>query len=776
MFVGHLLLLMKRILVTTFAATALILCTLINAPAQEEARAAWQITKFDITANVQQAERSLDCTAILNATNVGRGAGVSFTFRIAGKVIIKTVTVAGAAANFRAVQESYGNLQRITITVSPAAAPGAALVINLNYTVPVESNSGLAAISPVGSQFLPLSFWYPMPNTPFTLRGADTAPFRLVVNGANVVSSGVEKSSQGPTVYEQSLFAQPFFVQGEWDKVEGQGDAKNITAFLPRGATADEKKQAELLLTLTANARSYFTGLLGPVADTPIRLVAVRRGSGFSDGGTVLLDYGAFRRSKTDSTTALSISEAIARLWIGGQTAVRGEGGGLLREALARYLAAQFIEKQFGTEAAKAELLRERLAYSTVARKDGPLARVTPLESTYFSAVPNKGAMVWRLVANAAGPAALLSTLKELLQTGKQNTSGLSLAEFRAALVSRSNDRLKVLLDQQLDQVTDLDLMVGLPQQRGAEWVAAVRNLGSIDAATTVRATAASGEQLTVEVIVPAKNFGEAVFKTPARLVRVEIDPDKLYPQLDYANDTAPRMRDVQDGLAEAARQFGAQDYVKAETIAREILTSVPNMQEARIFVGRALLAQNRLDDAEKVFRSALDEPLPTPAAIAWANVGLGEIALKKGQQGPEALRRFDNAVRADAEYASSLAARAGRIRAEPATNSFPVDPTVSSFMSQLDQAILSGKKTELESRVVSGELVRFIGGLVGTQPEIWQTRVVRTEQLDANLVAADVAIVSKQLGVQHAGTAVFVLARNGGGWKLSAIELFEVN
>lgn len=766
---------MKRILATTLTATALILCTLVNALAQEEVRAAWQITKFDITANVQQAERALDCTAILNATNVGRGTGVSFTFRIASKATIKTVTVAGATANFRAVQESYGNLQRITITLSPAAAPGAALVITVNYSVPVESNSGLAAISPVGSQFLPLSFWYPMPNTPFTLRGADTAPFRLVVNGANVVSSGVEKSSQGPTIYEQSLFGQPFFVQGEWEKVEGQGDAKNIAVWLPRGATAEEKKQAELLLTLTASALSYFTGLLGPLTETPIRLVAMRRGSGFSDGGTVLLDYGAFRRSKTDSTTAVSISEAIARLWIGTQTAVRGEGGGLLREALARYLAAQFIEKLFGREAARAELLRERLAYSTVARKDGPLARVTPLESTYFSAVPNKGAMVWRLVANAVGPEAFLSTLKELLQTGRQNAGGISLVAFRAALVARSGDRLKVLLDQQLDQVTDLDLMVGLPQQRGAEWVAAVRNLGSTDVATTVRATAASGEQLTVDVIVPAKNFSEAVFKTPAKLVRVEIDPDKLYPQLDYANDTAPRARDVQDGLAEATRQFGAQDYVKAEAIAREILSSVPNMQEARILVGRALLAQNRMDDAEKVFRLALDEPLPTPAAIAWANVGLGEIALKKAQ-GTDAARRFDNAVKADAEYGSSLAARAGRIRAETAANSLPVDATVRSFMTQLDQAILSGKKTELESRVISGELVRFIGGLVGTQPEIWQTRVLRTEQLDANLVAADVAIESKQLGVQHAGTAVFVLTRSGGGWKLSAIELFEVN
>jgi hypothetical protein len=766
---------MKRIVVATLIATAIVLSALANASAQEEARAAWQITKFDITANVQQAERVLDCTAILTATNVGRGSGVSFTFRIANKATIKSVTVGGAAANQRAVQESYGNLQRVTVSLSPAAAPGASLVININYTIPVESNSGLAAISAIGSQFLPLSFWYPMPNTPFTIRGADTAPFRLTVNGTNVVSSGIEKSSQGPTVYEQSLFAQPFFVQGEWDKVEGQGDAKNITVFLPRGASADEKKQADSLLTLTASARSYFTTLLGPLAETPIRLVAVRRGSGFSDSGTVLLEYGAFRRSKTDSNTALLISEAVARLWIGGQTAVRAEGGGLLREALPRYLATQFIEKQFGRDAARAEQLRERLAYSTVARKDGPLSRVTPLESTYFSSVPNKGAMVWRLVANAVGQDGFISSLKDLLQTNKQNATGISLSSLRAALVARSGERMKVLFDQQLDQLTDLDLMVGVPQQRGAEWVTALRNLGSIDAATSVRATSATGEQLTVDVVVPAKNFGEAIFKTPAKLVRVEVDPEKLYPQLDYANDTAPRVRDVQEGLADATRQFGAQDYVKAETIAREILTIAPNMQEARILAGRALLGQNRLDDAEKVFRQALDEPLPTPSAIAWANVGLGEIALKKGQ-GTEAARRFDNAVRADAEYASSLAARAGRIRAETAANTLQVDAAISGFLKQLDQVILSGKKAELESRVVSGELVRFISGLVGTQPEVWQTRVLRTEQLDANLVAADVAIESKQLGVSHAGTAVFVLARTGGVWKLAAIELFEVN
>jgi hypothetical protein len=103
------------------------------------------------------------------------------------------------------------------------------------------------------------------------------------------------------------------------------------------------------------------------------------------------------------------------------------------------------------------------------------------------------------------------------------------------------------------------------------------------------------------------------------------------------------------------------------------------------------------------------------------------------------------------------------------------VDASAQTFIAQLTGAILSGKKAELESRVVPGELVRFINGLVGTQPEMWETKVIRTELLDANQLAADVTIRAKQLGRESAGTAVLVLSRTGGTWKLSGVELFEV-
>ena len=87
----------------------------------------------------------------------------------------------------------------------------------------------------------------------------------------------------------------------------------------------------------------------------------------------------------------------------------------------------------------------------------------------------------------------------------------------------------------------------------------------------------------------------------------------------------------------------------------------------------------------------------------------------------------------------------------------------------------MSGKKAELESRIISGELVKFARGIIGTQPETWETHVLRTEQLDAGLMAVDVSIRAKQLGREGSGTALLLLSRTANGWKLSGIDLFEV-
>lgn len=746
----------------------------VGTPAQEEARAAWQVTNFDVTVNNLGTERALTARAVLTLRNIGRGAGSTLTLRINSKAEIKSVTVGSATAGHRSLPEPRGNAQRVTITLASAIAPNDTITATVEYRLPVEENSGLAAISPVNSQFLPTSLWYPAPNTAFAVRGADYAPFRLIVNGGSAVSSGVEKSASGNSVFEQRLNAQPFFVVGSWDRIDGAGNAKEIMAFLPKGVGEDERRQAESLIALAAEARAFYAAMFGPAPDIPVRLVAAKRGAGFDDAGTLLITEGAFRRRKIDAATALGISEAMARLWIGGETAVRGEGHGVVREGLARFFATLFLEKQFGAEAAAEERARQRLAYASIARRDAPLSRTTPFEPTYFSSISNKGAMVWRLVDNLLGREAFISTVRGLLTAGKTDADGFSLSRFRLALAERGGAPLKNILDKELDQPTDMDLMAGLPQPQAGQWVVALRNLGSFEAKVSVAATTANGQRLLKEATIPAQDFAQVVFQSPTNIVRAEVDPDKLYPQLDYANDSSPRTAEGAASLGEAMRLFGTQDYAKAEALARQLLIGAPRLQEARALLARALVSQNKIEEAEREFRQLMDEKLPTAATLAWASIGLGEIALRRGQA-KDAARLFNDAVRADAEYASTLTARAARIRAEAAAGSVPVDASVKAFIGQLDAAIRSGRTAEIATMVVPGELARFVRGAVGTQPEIWQTNVLRTEQLDANQIAVDVAMQTKQLGAEHAGTAVFILARVGSGWKLTAIEFFEV-
>ncbi|MDQ3806350.1 MAG: hypothetical protein M3416_21285, partial [Acidobacteriota bacterium] len=115
-------------------------------------------------------------------------------------------------------------------------------------------------------------------------------------------------------------------------------------------------------------------------------------------------------------------------------------------------------------------------------------------------------------------------------------------------------------------------------------------------------------------------------------------------------------------------------------------------------------------------------------------------------------------------------------LRAEAAAGAAPApDEQIRAAAQRLDAAILSGRKAEIDALIVPGELSRFSKGLLGQAFEVWQTRVLRTEELETGRVAADVTLNVRALGREQAGTAVLVFARTPGGWKLSDIQFFEV-
>jgi tetratricopeptide (TPR) repeat protein len=737
---------MKKLFTFTFLLLALCVSTYSQTSAT-----AFQVKRFDITAAI--SDRVLTSSAVLNLQNIGTTSRNEITLRINEAAEVTAVQLNGAVATFRKGQEPLGNknLQRIIVNL-PSIQPNATFSVKVDYKLKIDENSGLNAISPLGTQFLPLSFWYPTPNSHYAPRGADFAPFKLTVNTTEpIISSGTGSG----TTFEQKLNGQPFFLTGSWETVE----AKGVTVYLPKGATDFEKQRANELANLMAEASTFTASLLGTAPSVPLRIVAVRRGSGFADAGTILLDYAAFRRQKIDSLTAMTVADSVAKIWLGNAKLVRGEGYGVIREGLSRFVATQFIEKQFGKPAADAERFRQLAAYATVARNDAPFNTAAPLDSNYYSSVTYKGAMIWRVLANQMAQDNLFNSLKTM--------DSYSLQAVRTAF-SNTYD----VLDFPTANATDTNLLSGLPQTVGGETKVALRNTGSVAVNVNVAAITDKGERLVQKTSINPKSFGEVTFKTTSKIIRTEIDPEKFYPQTDFSDDVAPREFVDSNPIVAIKRAFDKQDYVLAEKNARTILQNQSYLDEAKTWLGRALLAENKLTEAETIFQQALNEKLPTPFTLAWANVGLGEIALKSSRNS-DAAKFFENAVKADAEYGSTLAGRIGGQK----ISSPNVDASVQAFFTQFDKAVTTARKTEVDAMILSGEIPKFSGGVVGGQPERWETRVLRTEKIDANYTLAETALAVKRLGNENieTGTAVFVLAKVGNGWKLAGVEVFEV-
>jgi hypothetical protein len=646
-------------------------------------------------------------------------------------------------------------LQRIGLRFG-SIAPGGLVTVAVDYKLTVKDNSSLNTISPVGSQFLPLSFWYPTPNSWFFTRGADAAPVRIKVTAASghaVVASGVE--TQG--AFEQKLNSQPFFLTGSWDVSEQGG----VSVFLPKGAAADGQKRAAELAALISDARTFVADMLGNAPATPLRVVTSRRGAGFSSAGTVLIDEAVVRRSKIDSLTAMNLAEAVVRLWLGSATSVNGEGHGVISEGLVRFIATQFIESKYGRDVAEVERLRQRNSYAAVSTRDAPMSMVSPLDDFYYPEVANKGAMAWRILAKRVGAAEFWNILRVNSQDGE-----LNLAELRAAFSSE-----KDVIDYLFDKVTDMNLLAGLPQSTAGETRVNLRNTGSIDATVDVVATTASGEKIVAPTSMKATSFGEVAFKTSQQVVRVEIDAEKMYPQIDYSDDIAPRDSSESDPLLATKRLFDKQDFAGAETQARAALRDRQRFDDVRIYLARSLLAQNKTVEAEREFNAVLAERLPTARSLAWANIGLAEIASRSNQTST-ALRFAGAAIINDADYGASLAARNLRGKLGSASS---VDQDIKTFFADFDKAATANRKADVDALVMPGEVTRFAGGVAGST-EQWQTQIRAVDRLDANTVLVEASLTIKLLNKEtESGMAVYRLIRAGSGWKLAAVDMFEV-
>ncbi|HEX6279679.1 MAG TPA: tetratricopeptide repeat protein [Pyrinomonadaceae bacterium] len=638
----------------------------------------------------------------------------------------------------------------------PSVASNGNVSVAVTYRLNVKDNSGIASLSASGSQFLPLSFWYPTPNSWFFARGADYAPTRLEVSAPSGLAT-VAPGRVNEAAFETALNTQPFFTVGSWETLSSSG----VSLYLPRGADAEVRKRGSEVAVLATEAKAFFESILGPAPDVPIRAISVRRGAGFSSGGTILFDDAVLRRPKIDSQTALSVAEGIAKIWLGGSAFLEGDGSGAIREGLARFLATRFIEQKYGRDIADIERLRQRVAYAAVVQRDAPINTVSPLDDYYYSVVGNKGAMIWRLLSHKVGESEFSSRIKAALRDGL-----VSLTEIRSAFPEH-----KAFLDYAFDQTTDTNLLTGVPQQGSGEARVALRNTGAVDVTVDVEALLENGERMTAPTTIRATSFGEVTFRTPIRVRRVEIDKQKLYPQTDFSDDVAPRELTDSDPLLAVKRPFDRQEFAAAEKTSRQVLAEFPRFDDVRILLARSLLAQNKVGEAEREFRAVLDEKLPTSRSVAWALVGLADVSLRSNQNN-QAAKLAAEAIKAEGEYGAGLAARNVRNRASTGSQ---VDATIAAFFGQWDRAAAANQKAQLDALVLPGEASRFSGGVAG-QTAAWKTDIRHVDMIDVNTALVEANLEIKLLNRDpEAGMAVFRLSREGGDWKISSVDVFEV-
>src|SRR3712207_2248223 len=98
----------------------------VRAQGGEARVAAWQVTRFDITANVESgaASRGVTARAVVSARNVGAGEGRTFTVRLNPLAEVKAASVGGAQARFTTNTEALTNLLRAQVVLPAAVEPG----------------------------------------------------------------------------------------------------------------------------------------------------------------------------------------------------------------------------------------------------------------------------------------------------------------------------------------------------------------------------------------------------------------------------------------------------------------------------------------------------------------------------------------------------------------------------------------------------------------------------------------------------------------------------
>lgn len=757
----------------------------------------FEIKKYDLNARVDVTAHAVEVRARLRLVNLSTKdlrdklllseEKPRLAFFLNSKAKVASMTVNGATVTPRTVDEPRTNLLIASTEITPAIAAAAEFEVEMTYTVPSAERGATLHVSAGETFLLPGSFWAPVKHTPYADHGADTAPFTLTVTapaGMKIVSSGVRQSE---TSFEQPLPAQPFFMVGDYDIVTSGGAAPTVEVYAPRGLDEIGQRQIRRLADEAARIVAFHAKYFGTPPSAPFRIISTQaRDLAFSTTEAATIDDSVFRRDTLDLGTIELMAAAAAKAWIDGRVLLRGRGTGILRDALPVYLAAQYLSARFGEAQREAAFERYRRAYAPLARgTDAPLLTQNQLDRNYTTSIYSKGALVWRMLEKRIGRQAFDDFIHQALDLRRVNV--LTLTDWKAPLCDvmrcvsvkgalaqgAQRNATNDFFAQWIENVVMPDFAVGQPQNTATGVESALANFGSGDFIVEVVATTEDGQQLRQTVTVKGGEISAATFPSGTRIATIQVDPERVYLQKDYTNDAFPRRVSSEALYGQASIAFGKGDFAAAEAKAREALSAEPNTPTMQALLGRALLGQNKREEAARVFNDALkNEALPMQA-FGWSHLGLGELALQPNAFA-EADAHFRYAAAAELDHGTTLAARDGALRAERGIGAIKIPDDVRGFLQQLDAAILQGSSAVMPM-IEQGNLKRFAQAFVLVKPVSWTSEALRTEVWDANRIAVDVNIKVRREGRDYAGRALYVLNRAGGKLVLSEVPIFDV-
>ncbi len=807
--------------------------------AQAQEFADFGLVRSTIGVTLRPAEYSADVTATLELTNIARQAEArTLTLRLtkAAKVTAFTVNERTFSTDEKKQPGSDAAIATYVAELSPPLAPGGKVTARLVYTLTYRESTNYAALTPGDTLLLPEAGWTPFIHLPQSSHGPDTAPYVLTVArppDGEVWSSGTRQETDGNIVFTSDLAGEPWLVVHPFGPPVSRrtsaasGETPTVHVRSAPGLPAESQRQAQRLAEEVERILAFYQKLWGAaparefqLLTTSRRVVADRRspelrGRDFDTDrairyaapGAVLIETAALYRPTLDAEMVEWLTAGVAQTWLGGKVRLRGRGWGILADALPAYLTGRYIEQQYGPAAGRDFWLRRSFAYGRLAsirvsqqgfERGIDLIPVLqhPAFPDYYASMPTRGALVFRLLERLVGRDVLLTAIRDTVADPGNNPGGTATYEaFRNRLVGTPPDERRAnFFRQWFEELSEPDFVIGVPVRRedGPGWSCALRNLGTGDASLPVVAVTDKGERLTTTVELPSKGYATAVFETPATITSVELDPEKLYPQVRFGYDRNSRQFD-NDARPERRYAFGllldaeatltrrlkageteAQRQTEAQGLLREALARETDFTLARACLARTLAAQGKADAAATEVAAIRRAALPSRYPLALALLTEADLALAR-QSHEQARATYKTAFEMEAGPALDEQARRGLLASEAAGGqSSPPDEEIRAFLAAMDKAIRTGTSKALETCFIRPDTAKFVLGIVVSKPDAWTTQGLRMERLDAQRVLLDVrVVVVSATKEEQTGTGLLFLRRVGQSWMVERLDQF---